>query len=222
MLYFITKDAGHYHKDAGNEGPDQEYRLVEAMRLYARAVHVASQYRYEGVDSLALNKHTTSCAQLIAQDIVSARHNDKEPRTWNKETNAVAFASWLIAFADSLLFWEEQSDHKSFVEILNPSHKFFVGKLLSFLPHSTRQAAMELVLGGSGRNIEGHSKFRQGTVPGMLPHFQTPQSQRIINGLLGKALCEPKVKVRDMDLAMVSTAEVGEDGKRLKRRRCRR
>jgi hypothetical protein len=83
-----------------------------------------SQYRYERINFLQLIKHTTSCAQLIVQDIIFK--GGKEPLTWCHETNVMAFCMWLVAFVNSLLYWEEQSRQKIFVEILNPSHNFFV------------------------------------------------------------------------------------------------
>jgi hypothetical protein len=181
-------------------------------------VYVASQYRYEGIDSLQLNKHATSCAQLIVQDIIC--NGGKEPLTWCHETNAVAFCTWLVAFVDSLLYWEERSSQKTFVEILNPSHKFFVGKMLQYLPQTTRQKAMEIVLCSNNNKQEQASNNTVVVcVPGSLPHFDNPLSQRITKGLFAKALQKPKVVIREMELAMVTEEE--DNGGRSKRR-CRR
>eukprot|EP00985_Skeletonema_marinoi_P027687 scaffold23106_cov80-Skeletonema_marinoi.AAC.1 len=106
--------AAHYHRDAGREDQSQEYRLVESMRLYSEASRVASQYRYDAKDCLQLMKHMTTVASLIAKDILllpkEAGGDGKVARTWKSRENAVAFATWLIGFIDSLLLWEENDE----------------------------------------------------------------------------------------------------------------
>lgn len=218
VCVFFCSDAGHYHKDAGKSGSsDQEYRLVESMRLYARAIYVTSQYRYEGVDSLQLNKHTTACAQLIVEDIIL--DDEKRPRAWGCESNAIAFCTWLAAFVDSLLYWEEQSSHSRFVEILAPSHKFFVGKMLQYIPQTIRQQAMGIVLGLSKSQDKVDKDVTVACTPESLLYFDDPRSQRMTKGLLSKEIEKPKIAIREIELAMVTEEE---DGGRRSKRRCRR
>jgi hypothetical protein len=206
-------DAGHYHKDAGNEGPEHEYRLVHAMRMYAQAVRVASKYRYEGVDSIQLNKHTSAAAMLIVEDIMTPKgENNKDARLWTSHQNAVAFCTWLVAFFDSLLSWEEQSDGKQFVEILSPHHKFSIGKLFQLLSVDVRKDAITLVDTGEGGVLADASED--------LPSFRQPRSKRMRrSGLLIQALQKPKVAIREMELAISEEPSDSTDGRRSKRRR---
>ncbi|EED90465.1 hypothetical protein THAPSDRAFT_263558, partial [Thalassiosira pseudonana CCMP1335] len=93
---------------AGQDNIYEEYRLVEAMRLYSEASHVASSYKYDTKDSMQLMKHMTTVASLLARDVLQVDNGaDKEPRNWRHRENGVAFVTWLIAFFDSLLYWEE-------------------------------------------------------------------------------------------------------------------
>jgi hypothetical protein len=204
---FACVDAGHYHKDAGNEGPEHEYRLVHAMKYYADAARVASTYRYEGVDSIQLNKHMTSVAMLIGEDILTpkSKTTSKEVRQWHQKENAVAVCTWLLGFFDSLLHWEEASGSKQFCEILSPSHKFSIGKLFQFLTEDVRKDALATVRS----ELTGDER---------IPHFHKPRATRLsTSSLLLKALQKPKVSIREMELAIPSMDDDG--GGRSKRSR---
>ena len=107
----------HYHRDAGRDvgknDESEEYRLVESLRLYAEATRVASGYKYTK-DCMQLMKHFTTVAALISKDILLLQSNDggngqvKAPRSWQRRENAVAAATWIVGFFDSLLIWEEK------------------------------------------------------------------------------------------------------------------
>lgn len=72
-----TTDAGHYHKDAGRDDPNQEYRLVESLRLYSEASRVASKYQYDSRDCMQLMKHMCTVASLIYRDILMHPFSNK-------------------------------------------------------------------------------------------------------------------------------------------------
>ena len=222
--------AGHYHREAGNEGPDDEYRLVEAMRLYAQAARVASRYRYETGDCLQLNKHISAVALLIAEDILREGGEQKvEPRDWTKLENAVAVCTWLLAFFDSLFLWEENSGGNSFVEILSPSNKHSMSKLFQLFSLDMRTRALDLVFqpmnstdGDGGGQKTPH---RVVTTSESIPYFRSPQSKRLaVTGILVAALRKPKVSIREMELAIpADDSHVGDSdggvGRRSKRSR---
>jgi menin len=196
--------AGHYHKDAGNEGPESEYRLVEAMHFYAQAARVTSKYRYDPVDSIQLNKHCTAAAMLIVEDILTPKDspNKKEPRRWIDRSNAVAVCTQLLVFFDWLLHWEEQSDSQHFVEILHPSHQFSIQKMFQLLPQDVR--------------VEANNKNFSVDVGDDRDRLQWPRSKRMNReGLLIVALQKEKVTIREMDLAVPTDG----NGRRSKRSR---
>jgi hypothetical protein len=208
--YFL---AGHYHKDAGNEGPDSEYRLVHSMRYYAEAARVASKYCYEGVDSLQLNKHMTSTAMLIAEDILRPKYRCEAmkeiPRHWCRRENVVVLGTWLLGFFDSLLTWEERSNDKKFVEILAPTHKHGIGKLFQMLKQDVRQEVVSKVLDGvedSGENTN---------LPQCFVHIR---SKRLSPGSpLLTALRKTSVSVGEMELAMICSDDRDGGDRRSKR-----
>jgi menin len=211
--YFL---AGHYHKDAGNEGPDSEYRLVHSVRYYAEAARVASKYRYEGVDSLQLNKHMTTIAMLIAEDILRPKYRSHDahhtPRQWHQRENAVLVGTWLLGFFDSLLKWEELSNDKRFVEILSPGHKHGIGKLFQALEHDVRKEAVSKVLDGTLGGDDGH------VAP---PCFSLVRSRRMTPGSpLLSALQKSTVSVGEFDVAFVSFQD--DDGGDRRSKRVRR
>eukprot|EP00956_Cyclotella_meneghiniana_P013709 scaffold19997_cov84-Cyclotella_meneghiniana.AAC.3 len=128
--------AGHYHKDAGRKSSRDEYRLIEALRLYSEASKVASTYKYETKDSMQLMKHMTTVASLIQKDILLIP-DSKEIRGWTCRENAVAAATWVLAYYDSLMFWEE-NEEETFVDILVRSHKLSLPKLFQHFPLDIR------------------------------------------------------------------------------------
>jgi hypothetical protein len=164
------------------------------------------------VDSIQLNKHTSAAAMLIAEDILTPKgENNKDARLWTNHPNAVAFCTWLAAFLDSLLFWEEQSG-KHFVEILSPSHKFSIAKLFQLLAVDVRKEAIAKLV---DTEEDGYAHSED------LPCFRQPRSKRMRrNGLLIQALQKPKVAIREMELAIPEEPSDATDGRRSKR--CRR
>ena len=234
--------AGHYHKDAGRETKEEEYRLVEAVRLYSLAAKVASGYFYEVSDSLQLNKTMTKIAELLAEDILletatvdsSSDHDGKSkliPRHWSKKENAIALGTWLLAFFDSLLFWEEKSGGedseatgKKFVEILNPSHKHGMNKLFSYLDQDIRFAILSKVYESDdkvtvGVGSRGDSDFlEQAITETKLKYFVNPRSSRLASkeGPLATALSKKKVAIGDVELAIP-----GPEGGRRRRKKAR-
>jgi menin len=199
--------AGHYHKDAGNEGPEHEYRLVHAMKYYAEAARVASSYRYEGVDSIQLNKHMSAAAMLIAEDVLTPKYSVgiKDARPWTDRDHAVAAGTWLLGFFDALLYWEEASGDKQFVEILGLSHKFFIGKLFQLLSEDIRRDVIAKVRATKSED----EKY---------PYFRQPRSRRMAtSGQLIQALQKPKVAIREMELAIPSEEDDSGGGRRSKR-----
>ena len=194
--------AAHYHRDAGREDQSQEYRLVESMRLYSEASRVASQYRYDAKDCLQLMKHMTTVSSLIAKDILllpkEAGGDGKVARTWKSRENAVAFATWLIGFIDSLLLWEE-NDEKQFVEILGTHHKHSLGKGFQLLPEDIRVTAVDKIYSQE----EEHQTRLTAITEEELIYFKHPRSKRLSKGgMLIQALTKKKVVINEMVMAM--------------------
>lgn len=191
-------DAGHYHKDAGRDNIYEEYRLVEAMRLYSEASRVASSYKYDTKDSMQLMKHMTTVASLLARDVLQVDNGaDKEPRNWRHRENGVAFVTWLIAFFDSLLYWEER-EQSSFVEILGLRHKHFIGKLLQFFPLDIRLDAI-----GKIHSSEDHQTLLSVVTEEELLYFTKPRSKRLVKeSLLVAALSQDTIVVKELDMAL--------------------
>jgi len=230
--------AGHYHKDAGNEGDEHEFRLVHAIQHYALAAQTASQYHYQGMDSTALNQHFSTVAMLMAEDVWNDSSSDRQAqaapnkkntsRQWVKDENAIAAGTWMLAFLDSLLHWEERSGAKSFVEILSPSHKHFVGKLWQHLSLAVRQQSVKLVLSSASPECTSSAETTTGDgacVIRSLPRFIGPtRSKRLQTGsMLVKSLERPKVVVGEMELTIPMDTNgndgLASSGRRSKRRR---
>ncbi|KAL7533410.1 hypothetical protein ACHAXR_005213, partial [Thalassiosira sp. AJA248-18] len=201
--------AGHYHKDAGRDDQSQEYRLVESLRLYAEAARVASGYRYDTKDCMQLMKHMTTVASLISKDILLLPQknggNGKESsssgisRTWQRRDNAIAAATWLIGFFDSLLLWEEQ-EQSTFVEVLSIQHKDFVSKLFQLFSVDIRAEVIAKI------HIEEMSDGASAITEHQLIFFRQPRSKRLAKGsLLVAALSRGKVVVRELEMALPSS-----------------
>ena len=138
---------------------------------------------------MQLNKHMTSVAMLVAEDILTQRREGDAagPRRWHQRTNAVAFCTWLFGFFDSLLYWEEISGSKQFCEVLSPSHRFSIGKLFQLLPEDIRKDAIAI----TDKQLPG------------LPHFCKPRAKRLsVDTLLVKALQKSRVSIQEMELAI--------------------
>lgn len=232
--------AGHYHKDAGRQvgRPDQEYRLVEAMRLYARAACVAStRYPYYA-GCIQLNKHMTTVAMLIAQDMLmsptASPSEDQETkskptkpsvRTWEYRSNVVAFGFWLLSFFDSLLYWEEASGDTAntqyFVEVLNCSHKYSMGRLWSLLPLDVRIEIVNNVGSTPPKSLTTE------TIPAPQPspliacthqdslsysvHIRSKRLAPKGGGLLLTALKKTKIAIHEMALVIPTSVSMGGD-----------
>ena len=175
--------AGHYHKDAGLDlGASQEYRLVEAIRLYAQASRVAStHYIYDSKDSLYLMKHMTIIASLIYLDILTTttttttgeppepstkevppkqqkKKEERRPRTWAYRENAIAAGTWLLGFYDSLFFWEEKCGQQTFVEICTREHKYALSNLFQTYDDQTiRQEIVDHLFRGAATTSEDNT-----------------------------------------------------------------
>ncbi|KAL3762103.1 hypothetical protein ACHAW5_008843 [Stephanodiscus triporus] len=195
---------GHYHRDAGRDG--QEYRLVEALRLYSNATRVASSYRYDAKDCLQLMKHFTTVASLISKDILLSPRNSggivNDARPWIKVDNAIAAATWLLGFFDSLMLWEER-EQNTFVEILDVRHKHSLGKLIQHFSVDIRLAAIAKIQSQEelGNNSIAVTEDR-------LMHFRNPRSNRFAkDSLLVGALSKGKVVVRELEMALPSSSE---------------
>jgi hypothetical protein len=164
---------GFYHKDGGQE---DEYRLGVALKYFADASRVASEYQYEWGDTLQLTKIFTKLSEYIVYEILSNNSKDQEPRTWHAETNAIDAGRWLATFFDHLLLWEERTNHQ-FLPILQSNHKTGIVKAFSLLSHDVRS-----------RIFESSSDL---------------QSKRL-KGPLGEALQLKKISISDLHLTIVS------------------
>ena len=235
--------AGHYHKDAvwqeqqGRESatcstcifdPEQEYRLVESVRLYSEAARVASQYRYD----MQLMKHMTKASLLMMNDIFTTQQQEgqqQQARTWAKAENAVAAGTWLVAFFDSLLLWEEQCG-KQFCEVLTPSHKYSMEKVFQQFSMDIRQKIVDMLYSeaavscsasnGNSTSTTASSDNNPSSIAiteGNLRYFSHPRSKRLQKeSLLLKSLGKAKVSIREMELTIPLS---GDDGRRAKRAR---
>eukprot|EP00980_Cylindrotheca_fusiformis_P017115 scaffold5259_cov120-Cylindrotheca_fusiformis.AAC.5 len=213
-------DAGHYHKDAGRSSADQEYRFVEAIKMYSQAARVTSKYPYEP-GAIQLNKHSSAAAMLMHEDIlttINPEDGKRQPRVWLQKENAMDSCVWLLVFFDSLLFWEEQqkgNSHQHFVETLNPSHPHSIGKLLSCLPESCRMAAMDRL-----HSSQLATQVRTASPDdAAISYHPTLRSKRMNKeSLLVVALKKPKVTIREMDLSMIFADDDNDDGGRRSKR----
>ena len=243
--------AAHYHKDGVWEeiqidgchdgensckfNPEEEYRLVESMRLYSEATRVASQYRYD----LQLMKHTTKAAMLIMQDILLSEQQEQEqakgqkqqlPRQWHDENNAVAVGTWLVGFYDSLLFWEEACGGKQFCEILTPKHKYSMGKMFPLLTLNVRLQLLEHLYkqkpSAVNENVSNsHTKANTNkntlgpvVTKGKLLYFSGPRSKRLQrDSTLAKAVGKEKISIGELELTVPMSSEGGRRAKRARR-----
>jgi hypothetical protein len=147
---------------------------------------------------MQLMKHMTTVASLLARDVLQVDNGaDKEPRNWRHRENGVAFVTWLIAFFDSLLYWEER-EQSSFVEILGLRHKHFIGKLLQFFPLDIRLDAI-----GKIHSSEDHQTLLSVVTEEELLYFTKPRSKRLVKeSLLVAALSQDTIVVKELDMAL--------------------
>ncbi len=209
---------------------DNEHRFVDALRMYSEAARVSSKYRFDTGDCLQLNKHITSVTALIYEDILTIKTKASEypsskaqpriPRSWIHDSNARGCCFWLLRFLDYLLYWEEWSSsayskagvtskNPRFVEILQPSHKAFVGKLMQTFQREVRNSALDEYFQGK--------KSSYGAP-------MAPVSKRLgsANTLLAKSIGAAKIQIRDMDLVIIDDEDgdgSGRRGRSSKRRR---
>jgi len=208
--------AGHYHKDAGCRGGSEEYRLAEALRLYSEAGRVAGTYVYDARDSLHLMQQFTAVADLIVKDVLTAV-GSAAPRAWERPGDAVAAATWLLAFFDHLLSWEEKCGGSRFVEILGPAHKHSVGKMFQHFSFEVRAKAMRSIFFGEGVGAERDHASPVITRDDVVCFKGPIVSRRMAEGgPLAAALGREKVTVREMELA-VTIPEGGRRAKRVRR-----
>jgi hypothetical protein len=122
---------------------------------------------------------------------------------WKHRENAVAAATWLLAFFDSLLYWEEK-EHNHFVEILSIQHKHSMGKLFQLLSADVRSEAIAKIHSCEQNVSDGPLAVTED----QLLYFTQPRSERLAkDGLLVKALLKEKAVVRDLDMALPSSSE---------------
>ena len=198
---------GHYHRNSGRDG--EEYRLVESLRLYAEAARVASSYRYDARDCMQLMKHFTTVSSLISNDVLLSPMRDRggttkgdATRPWRRWDDAVAAATWLIGFFDSLMLWEER-EQSAFVEVLDVRHKHSPGRLMQHFSVDVRLAAIAEI-----QSPEEPGEGPLVVTEDQLTYFRTPRSKRLAkDSLLVVALSKGKVVVRDLEMALPSTGE---------------
>lgn len=192
--------AGHYHKDADRKSSADEYRLVEALRLYSEASRVASKYKYETKDCMQLMKHMTTVASLIQKDFLlseSTSHDSKEVRVWTNRANAVSAATWVLAFYDSLMLWEE-NEGSTFVEVLCLSNKFFLGRIFQYFTVDVRVDAVAQM----HNSCPHETKYSVITERQML-YFTQPRSRRLAkDSLLTASLSRERIAVKELDMAL--------------------
>jgi hypothetical protein len=215
----------HYHRDAGRregESDNEEYRLVESLRLYSEAARVASAYSYDTKDCMQLMKHFTTVSSLILVDILLASTNisttstirslnKNTARQWQRQDNAIAAATWLLGFFDFLLLWEER-EQNAFIEVLNIQHKNFFGKLFQHFAMDVRLAAMSTIhqLHEEENDDDVHINkpiMDVITVDNLL-YFKHPRSKRLSkDSILIAALSKEKVVIRELEMAIPSSDE---------------
>jgi len=157
------------------------------------------------------------------------------PRIWYRRQNAIEFCTWLIGFFDHLLYWEEQSNHKQFVQILVPGHPHGMTKLFQMLNEDTRKEAISLVVSlhhdhpttvDDGKTQEEHKNQKddkkvanaahdhddddKDDLPG---HYLGIRSKRLSSSgsLLLAALQKTKVSIGEMELAFSSLSNDDND-----------
>jgi Menin len=214
--------AGHYHKDAVWEeiqdgenrnslcqfNAGREYRLVESVRLYSEASRVASRYCYD----MQLMKHMTKASKLIMDDILT---QEGMPRTWCQKSNAIATGTWLMAFCDSLLAWEEEWGGKQFCEILTPNHPNSIGKMFQLLSAEVRKEAIDRVFADNTQDADGNAPA---ITENNLLYFSKPRSKRMQrDSPLVAALGKEKVVIREMELTIPMSDSGGRRSKRPRR-----
>ena len=181
------------------------------------SLRVASTYVYEPSDSMQLIKVTTKLGDLLTTEILRPRDgNGKDPREWRRRDNCLGAASWLLAFYDSLLYWEEKSG-SAFVEILTPGNKASIGKCFSLLQLDVRVEALSRCHAAVPNTTPAPSLPISGDA---MQFFSGPfRSKRLAaGGLLAAALRKQKVSVGDMELAIITDQGDGE-GRHAKRAR---
>lgn len=161
---------------------------------------MASKYKYETKDCLQLMKHMTTVASLILRDILlfpCCEDSGKDVRIWKGRDNAIAAATWILGFYDSLLHWEEREEN-AFVEILGTAHKCSVAKLFQLIPMDVRVDAIAVIHSSEC----SRTMFRVITENEMI-FFRQPRSRRLAKeSLLTATLTKEKIVVREMDIAL--------------------
>jgi hypothetical protein len=227
----------HYHRDAGrreseisnNNDNNEEYRLVESLRLYSEAARVASAYPYDTKDCMQLMKHFTTVSSLILMDILlspttpttTSTQNKNTARKWQRQDNAIAAATWLLGYFDNLLLWEER-EQNAFVEVLNIQHKHFFGKLFQYFSINVRLAAMKIIHQLHEEEEDDGVHINKPvlvfvTVDNLL-YFKHPRSKRLSkDSIVIAALLKEKVVLRELEIAIPSS-----DGDQRSSRKCKK
>ena len=224
----------HYHRDAGRrecESDNEEYRLVESLRLYSEAARVASAYPYDTKDCMQLMKHFTTVSSLILVDILLAStnastattstQNKNAARQWQRQDNAIAAATWLLGYFDFLLLWEEREEN-AFIEVLNIQHKSFFGKLFQHFVMDVRLAAMSIIHQfheeENDDDVHMNKPVMDVITVDKLLYFKHPRSKRLSkDSVLIAALLKEKVVICELEMAIPSSNEDQRSSRRSKK-----
>lgn len=176
---------------------------------------------------------TSNTDEKHPEDAEKVQKKKTEPRKWLEKSNAIHCCMWLLVFLDSLLFWEESQQQKEqehrqneqrsknsnsrgrisggsvkqqFVEILVPSHPHSISKLLACFEEEIRnQALLNLHSTKTSTTTTSSSTSES-------PYRPKLRSRRLQTGsLLCKGVIKPKVKIRDLDLAIILEDENGDE-----------
>jgi len=153
---------------------------------------------------MQLVKVITGVGKIILNEILIENRNKKEPRRWRKKENAISTGTWLIAFFDNLLYWEESQRNgsgRTFVEILCSNNECSIGKLMQLFTFEVRNEIFKKVFADE---IKENPLQQSGFISqNNLLYFNGPISKRMSkNSLLMRALQKPKVAVGEMELTI--------------------
>eukprot|EP00957_Ditylum_brightwellii_P178942 13631319-Ditylum_brightwellii.AAC.1 len=233
---------------------ENEYRLSLSVQFYAEASRVASGYIYEWGDSLQLTKVMAKLADYILDEIMTASpqpatathsksNNRRVARTWHDRNNAISTGTWVAAFYDSLLYWEEKTGCQ-FLPFLNVGDARSLGKMFSYFsvdvrrdivnkltslpmaettPVNSMQSTVETSSSSTTattQSTSSSSTTQSTSSPSSLQFFTSPRSKRMgPNGMILNALRKEKVSIGDMELAII--VESCDGGRRSRRARTR-
>ena len=159
----------------------------------------------------------TTVSSLIAKDILLSPNkvggDGKIAWTWQQQDNAIAAATWLLGFFDSLLLWEE-TEEIQFVEVLNIQHRHSLGMMFQLFSSDIRVAAIQRIY--SGRE-EQHTQNNANTEDKLI-YFKAPKSNRFSKeSFLLQALVKKKIIIRELEIALPLSNSEERSSRRRKR-----